>query len=164
MAGVAVTVAGAGARAVCVYSRQYQRRICIHLFIWGFSVLYKSIYSLYSIHGPPAMCCLAIFGAVHQNPTSPRISRTPREPYLATLAENNSSSKTHSLACSRWCVSYGVVCDLKIKNGRRMTHTCSTETYMMHTRCPVRHTRVCTVLPFARRVMLSDHQPGRGIS
>ena len=62
--------------------------------------------------------------------------------HLATLAENNSSSKTHSLACSRWCVSYGVVCDLKIKSGRRMTHTCSTETYMMHTRCRVRHTDV----------------------
>ncbi len=28
----------------------------------------------------------------------------------------------------------------------------------------VRHTRVCTVLPYARRVMLSDHQPGRDIS
>jgi hypothetical protein len=41
----------------------------------------------------------------------------------------NSSSKTHSLACSRWRVSYRVVCDPKIKNGRRMPHTYSTEIY-----------------------------------
>ena len=42
--------------------------------------------------------------------------------HLATQL-HNSSSKTHSLACSRWCVSYRVVCDPKIKSGRRMTHT-----------------------------------------
>jgi len=41
---------------------------------------------------------------------------------------------------------------------------CSTETYIMHTRCPVRRTRACTVRPYARRVMLSDHRPGRDIS
>ena len=45
--------------------------------------------------------------------------------YLNCLATqlNNSSSKTHSLACYQWCVSYRVVCDPKIKSGRRMTHT-----------------------------------------
>jgi hypothetical protein len=37
MAGVAVAGAGAGARAVCVYSRQYQRRNSIHVYM-GFFV------------------------------------------------------------------------------------------------------------------------------
>ena len=32
----------------------------------------------------------------------------------------------------------------------------------MHTRCPVRHTRACTVLSYARRVMLSDHPDRSG--
>jgi hypothetical protein len=35
--------------------------------------------------------------------------------HLATEL-HNLSSKTHSLACSRWCVSYRVVCDPKMKN------------------------------------------------
>ena len=42
--------------------------------------------------------------------------------HLATQL-HNSSSNTHSLACSRWCDSYKVMCDPKIKSGRRMTHT-----------------------------------------
>jgi len=41
--------------------------------------------------------------------------------HLATQL-HNSSSKTHSLACSRWCVSYRVVCDPKMKSGRRMQY------------------------------------------
>ena len=42
--------------------------------------------------------------------------------HLATQL-HNSSSKTHSLTCSRWCVTYRVVCGPKIKSGRLMTHT-----------------------------------------
>jgi len=41
--------------------------------------------------------------------------------HLATQL-HNSSSKTHSLACHRWCVSYRVVCDPNMKSGRRMQY------------------------------------------
>ena len=68
------------------------------------------------------------------------------------------------------CVRRTIVCESKC---RKKLHTrsettleetrrCSTETYIMHTRCPVRHTRACTVLPYARRVMLSDHPDRSG--
>ena len=67
-----------------------------------------------------------------------------------------------------------IVCESKC---RKKLHTRSETTLEETRRCsedgnlhyahempPVRHTRACTVLPYARRVMLSDHQPGQDIS
>ena len=164
MAGVAVAVAGAGAAGPgpCASTVDSIRDVYVFIYLYGVFRCCISPYIPFTRSMALQLCavsrslelCIKIRLRLEYRPAN----------HLATLAENNSSSKTHSLACSRWCVSYGVVCDLKIKSGRRMTHTCSTETYMMHTRCRVRHTRACTVLPYGRRVMLSDHQPGRGIS
>ena len=102
---------------------------------------------------------LAILGNVHQYLASAR--KSTHEPFGHTAQQfelqntlKNTLSRLFSLV-TRWCDSYRVVCDPKIKSGRLP--------YIMHTRCPVRHTRACTVLPCGTRVMLSDHQPGRGL-
>ena len=51
-----------------------------------------------------------------------------------------------------------------MKSGRRMTHT-AVRKPTLRTRDALYDTREHgTVLPYGRRVMLSDHQPGRDIS
>ncbi|KOO23063.1 hypothetical protein Ctob_007472 [Chrysochromulina tobinii] len=60
-----------------------------------------------------------------------------------------------------------MVFNTEIKSGRRMTHTAVRSTYIMHTRTlydRTTHASMHCVLPYGRRVMLSDHQPCRDIS
>ena len=94
--GRGLAAPGAGARAVRVYSRQYQRRM--YTCIYGFYRCCISPYSPYTRTMALQLCavsrslemCIEIRLRLEFRPVN----------CLATQL-NNSSSKTHSLACSR---------------------------------------------------------------
>ena len=109
-----------------------------------------------------------------RSPTAPDARRRRARPNVVHLRLRR-HDMSHEARCvddviEECCayVCHRVVCDPKIKSGRRMTHTAvHTETYILHTRDALYDTcerAQWSVLPYARRVMLSGHRPGRDIS